>query len=250
MSTATERIRDEIRARWDPEFDWLPCTFTPWAHPKKPVSRSRVALITTGGVYLKYQDPFAAGQPWGDPTFRELPNVVEAEDLRLAHEHYDRSYAEADVNVVFPMERMRELARQGAIGELAPLAYSFHGYVTRPAFLLADAVPNVVERLVRAQVDVALVCAVSPVCHQTAALIARAVEAAGIATVTLGVLPEVWDHVRPPRAVWCQHPVGATLGEPGNAGKQQQVLRDALAAVEEMVDRGEMRALPYRWHRD
>lgn len=80
-------------------------------------------------------------------------------------------------------------------------------------------------------------------------LIARALEAAGIPTLSVGVYPDVFELVRPPRAVWSQFPFGATFGEPGNAGKQQALLKDALAAFATMHERGSIWQLPYEWRR-
>lgn len=160
MSERTDRTRSVVREKWDPEFEWVQSGFIPWAHPRKEVSRSRVALLTTAGVYLKndFQEPFDAANPLGDPSFRELPATwLDLADLAIAHTHYDHRYAEADLNVVFPLDRLRELAKQGIIGEVAPFAYSFSGYIPRPLRLLAEYLPNVVERLRRAEVDLALV---------------------------------------------------------------------------------------------
>lgn len=244
-----ETIRRSIRSAQDAEFEWLRTEFVPWAHVQVPVARARVALVTTGGVYLgnDFHEPFDSGEPWGDPGFREFPWVVEAEDLKVAHPYYDDRFAIRDPNVVFPVGRLRELVNMGVVGGSAPFHYSVMGHLPRPARFLAESLPALVERLRRAQAGAVVVVAVAPLCHQTAALIARGVEAAGIPSVCLGVEPAVWAAVRPPRAVWVRHPVGATLGQPGNAAKQQQVLRDALDALEIMTERGSLWELPYRW---
>lgn len=80
-------------------------------------------------------------------------------------------------------------------------------------------------------------------------LIARAIEAAGIQTITVGVYPDVFELVKPPRAVWNKVPFGATFGEPGNVGKQQAIIKDAFAALENMRERGSIWELGYEWKR-
>lgn len=80
-------------------------------------------------------------------------------------------------------------------------------------------------------------------------LIARAVEAAGIPTLVVGAYPDVFEIVKPPRAVWAKMPFGATFGEPGNVGKQQELLKSALAAFETMYERGSVWQLPFEWRR-
>ncbi len=250
MSEQSDHVRDEIRDRWDPDFEWVQNDFIPWAHPRKSLENSRVALISLAGVYLKNQfhEPFASAHPHGDPSFREFPaRYLELADLGIAHAHYDSCRAEEDLNVVFPLDRLRELANSGVIGEVAPFAYSFMGHVTRPLRLLAEYIPNVVERLRRAEVDLTLLGAVSPVCHQSAGLIARALESAGISTLVAGVNPDLLELVRPPRAVWSPFPAGATFGKPGNATQQQDILKDMFAAFYQMHERGSVWRLPHRW---
>jgi len=67
--------------------------------------------------------------------------------------------------------------------------------------------------------------------HQTAAVIARAVELAGIPTVVLGNRPELLAALKVPRAVAVPHPDGALLGRPGNAGQHEHILRETLEAA-------------------
>ncbi|MFO7171404.1 MAG: glycine/sarcosine/betaine reductase selenoprotein B family protein [Bacillota bacterium] len=248
MSHLPDEVQRQVRERWDPEFTWVENQFIPWAHLQKPVAQCRLVLITTGGLYLanQFQEPFS-DHPHGDPSFREFPAAVQLEDLRIAHPGYDTAHAEADRNVVFPLDRLRELERSGVIGRLAPFHYSFMGHLTRPLSLLADSLPNLVERVRRAEADVALIGAVSPLCHQTAGLISRALEAAGIPTLVVGVEPSLWERVRPPRAVWSRHPFGAPFGQPGNRGKQTELLRMALEALETMQTRGSVWELPLAW---
>lgn len=249
MPERTDRTLEAVRQQYDPQFEYVQTDFVPWTHLVRPISGCKLALVSTAGVYLKNQfhAPFDAADPQGDPSFREFPANVAAEDLLIAHAHYDHRHAALDMNVVFPIDRLRELARMGAIGQVAPFCYSFMGFITRPGRLLADAVPNLVVRLRHMQPDAVLLTAASPVCHQSAALIARSIEAAGIPTLVVGIYPEFWALTRPPRAVWMRHPPGATFGAPGNVGKQQQMLRDVLDAFAEMQDPGAVIQLPYQW---
>ncbi len=84
-------------------------------------------------------------------------------------------------------------------------------------------------------------------CHQSGGLLARIIEDAGIPTIVLGQLERVLQQVRPPRAVLTSFPRGATLGAPGNAEQQRQVLLDTLATLEEAETPGELYTLPYEW---
>ena len=74
---------------------------------------------------LECQQPFDTAAQQGDPTFRLIPSDVDVSRLRIAHTHYSHERAEKDINVIFPIERLRALAWEGTIGSLATSFYSF-----------------------------------------------------------------------------------------------------------------------------
>jgi hypothetical protein len=80
-------------------------------------------------------------------------------------------------------------------------------------------------------------------------LIQRAIEGAGIPTVSISILRDVTAKVRPPRALFLRWPFGHPLGEPGNLAQQFTVLYDAFQFLY-TAKPGELRALPYRWRRE
>lgn len=219
--------------------------FIPWAPWHVGPERAKVGLITTGGVYLKkgLHQPFELGEP----GFREFPAVVVGEDLELGAADYDQQYARADLNVVFPLERLHELAAAGYLGAVAPFAYSLTGPVSNLNALLSNYAPSVAYRMKRMGVEVALVVATSPVDHQTAGLVARTVELAGVPTIVLGTNREVLERVKAPRAVLVKHPAGAPLGLPGNAGKHQHLLREVFDAAWQFEGPGLITELNYSW---
>lgn len=230
----------------DPSFRPLTNEFIPWTQWMPVPSESKVALISTGGVYLKHglHQPF---EPEGDPSFREFPSVVASEDLTLVHGRIDESYAQKDINVLFPLDRLRALADAGYIGSVAPFAYSFLGHITEPVELLANYAPSVAYRLRRMGADLALIIATGPVDHQTAGVVARAVELAGVPSLVLGTQPAILEAVNAPRAVVVEHPAGAPLGNPGNAGKHEHLLREALEAAWKLEGPGLIERLPFAW---
>lgn len=230
-------------------FTRLENEFIPWTQWNPTPVESKIALISTGGVFLKHglHQPFDLDAPHGDPSFREFPSVVVDEDLDVCHSHLELSYARQDVNVLFPLERLRALAAGGYIGSVAPFAYSFMGHVTQPIELLANYAPSVAYRLRRMGADLALIIATGEVDHQTAGIVARAVELAGVPTLVLGTRPEVLEAVKVPRAVVVSHPAGAPLGNPGNAGKHEHLLREALEAAWNLEGPGLIVRLPFEW---
>ncbi len=84
-------------------------------------------------------------------------------------------------------------------------------------------------------------------CHQTGCLIARDLEAHGIATVTVGSALDIMRAGRPPRGVFVDYPLGHSVGRPFDAANQRAIIRDALAAFESITTPGEIKHLDYRW---
>lgn len=233
----------------NPEFELLRNEFIPWTPWHSPAPSAKVALVSTGGVYLKkgLHQPYDLAAPGGDPAFREFPSVVATEDLEVAHNGFDLRYAREDVNVVFPLERLAELASTGYLGSIAPFAYSFMGHIQRPVTLLANYAPSVAYRMKRMGADVALVVAAGQLDHQTAGLVARAIELAGVPTVVLGTNADLLKAVQVPRAVVVNHPDGAPLGNPGNAGKHGYLLREVFDAAWAFEGPGLVAELPFNW---
>jgi D-proline reductase (dithiol) PrdB len=128
----------------------------PWTIYQGTPSEQTVALVTSGGLYLKgSQPPFDTVSIHGDPTFREIPKTARQEDFGIAHAHYDHSLAEQDVNVIFPLQRLLELERDKVVGRVAETHYSF-SYVNDAVTLIAESVPKLLEKLKTAGVDILL----------------------------------------------------------------------------------------------
>jgi hypothetical protein len=85
------------------------------------------------------------------------------------------------------------------------------------------------------------------VCHQTGCLIARDLEAHGIATVTIGSALDILQAGRPPRGLFVDYPLGHSVGRPFDRENQRAIVGDALAAFELITTPGEIRHLDYQW---
>jgi D-proline reductase (dithiol) PrdB len=123
----------------------------PWTPLHRLVSDATVTLVTTSGVHLRRDPPF---NPNSDSSFRIIPADARPGDLAITHQAYDRGDARRDINLVFPLQRLRELAAAGVIGRLAPEHYGF-GLVDRGAALIGPG-REVAARLHDANVDLAL----------------------------------------------------------------------------------------------
>jgi D-proline reductase (dithiol) PrdB len=125
----------------------------PWTPLPRPLSTCRLGLVASGGIYVTGQVAFHFKD---DVSFREIPRDVATADLRATHFAYDLTDARADPNVVFPIDPLRELTREGRIGSLADHAFSFMGGVYSARRVERDLAPRIVERLRAERVDAAL----------------------------------------------------------------------------------------------
>lgn len=127
----------------------------PWAPFRKPLIECTVALVTTAGVHLKEDEPFNMADQDGDPSYRVIPRGTPQRRLLITHDYYDHRDADKDVNIVFPLDRLEEGAREGEIRRVAPWHYSFMGHIDGryvPSLLTVTA-PQVARQLSQAQVD-------------------------------------------------------------------------------------------------
>jgi D-proline reductase (dithiol) PrdB len=153
----TDSSRGQAFGRWTsrrlalPQLRRLTGGTIPWTRLKRPITQATVALITTGGVHLRRDQPF---NPNSDPSFRVIPRDAEPGDLAITHQAYDRRDALRDINLVFPLQRLRELEAEGVIGRLAAEEYGF-GLVDFGAKLIGPG-REVAARLCDGGVDLAL----------------------------------------------------------------------------------------------
>lgn len=91
------------------------------------LARRRVAIVTTSGLHRRGDRPFAPGALATD--YRIIPGNVKADELVMSHLsiNFDRTGFQQDLNVVFPIDRLHELMREGVIGSVADYHYAFMG---------------------------------------------------------------------------------------------------------------------------
>ena len=131
---------------------------TPWTPLRRPLGRARVALVTTAGLHLRGDTPFISDHKIPDQSYRRLPSGAPIAEIVQSHTSigFDRSGIQRDLNVTYPVDRLRELRERGAIGSLAENFYSFMGALRTWDVLEGDTGPQVAELLKRDGVDVVL----------------------------------------------------------------------------------------------
>lgn len=219
----------------------------PYTPRARELRETVFALVTTAGVHLRDQAPFDL---MGDNTWRVIPGDVRAADLMVTHGHYDHRHADRDINCVFPIERLRELAEAGIIGGVGEKHLGMMGYTQRLRDLYERAAPEVAAEIERSRADAALLTAGCPLCHRTAVAIQREIEMRGLPTVIISLAPRATREMGSPRAIY---PIGFSLGDalglPKRPALQRRVLRDALRRLEAREEPGTTWEIAYPEYR-
>lgn len=200
----------------------------PYTPFDKDLATATVALVSATGVYLPDQEPFPSEDP-GDTTYRLIAGEAEASSLRIAHHHYDHSEADADPNIVFPIDTLRELAAEGFIKAISDVHYSY-GFTTKLKELYDTTFPEIAGKVERSKTRLVILTAGCPeTCHRSIGNMAREIEARGIPTLIISASPAATESVRSPRAMTfdgCE--IGRVVGRAGDRESHKQVLRAAL----------------------
>jgi len=148
------RIRDNYARLGYAPYQWVVNEdLPPWAPLAKPLSECRLGLVASGGIYLAGQVAFHYKD---DTTIREIPSDVDSSALRATHFAYDLSGARTDPNVVFPIDTLRQLTREGRIGSLARRVQTFMGGIYSTRRVMSELTPRLLERLREEEVDAVL----------------------------------------------------------------------------------------------
>lgn len=139
-------------------YPWRRIDPVPWAPLRKPLAESRLALVSSAGFVLPGQERFSSTISGGDGSFREIPADADLATAIDTHrsESFDHTGMTRDPNLALPLDRVRELAASGRIGEVNRRHLSFMGSITAPGRLVRDHAPEAARRLVEDGVDVAL----------------------------------------------------------------------------------------------
>ena len=130
------------------ELDCPNFTTAPWV-TGPPLAQRRVAIVSSAGLVVRGETPFRGR----DADYRTIPATTRSDELLISHIsiNFDRTGFEEDWNVVFPLDRLNELAADGAIGSVAATHYSFMG-ATDPG-LMEPYAREVASRLKEDSVD-------------------------------------------------------------------------------------------------
>ena len=224
---------------------FVPVTPPPvWAPVTKPLNEMVIALATAAGVHRKEDKRFNLA---GDFTWREIYDSTPSSDLMVSHGGYDNSDVNKDINCMFPIDRLHELAKEGFIKGVAPVHIGFMGGGGNIEKFTHETRPAIAKRLKDEGVDAVLMTAGLGTCHRSAVLVQRAIESVGIPTIIIAALPPVVKQTGTPRAVAPLVPMGANAGAPHNVEQQTAIVKATLEQLEEITTPGTVVPLPFEY---
>lgn len=165
MTATSDDGHDQLRSKlWHAINDRYPGSmiekrdFVPLARLAKPLGECRLAFVSTAGVQPRNTLPFDTAHPIGDYSFRRVPSAARPADLTIHQIKYPTFGAHEDLNVIFPIERLQELAVEGVIGGLTEHFFSFIGYNMDPVRVEEDLAEQIAIAVAGEHADIVLLC--------------------------------------------------------------------------------------------
>ena len=140
--TIFEGLQSEIYVPITPKPVWAPVT--------KELKDMTIALATAAGVHVVSDPRFNLA---GDTSYRAIPNETPVSELMVSHGGYDNADANRDINCMFPIDRLNELAKEGFIGGVAPVHYGFMGGGGNQEVFTNETGPEIAKKLKEENVD-------------------------------------------------------------------------------------------------
>lgn len=246
-----ERIREYYLALGYAEpYRWAHFHEVPFSPLARPLAEATIAIVTTAAPYQPGRGEQGPGAAYnGAAKFYQVYSAATATepDLRIAHVGYDRVHTTAeDQGSYFPLRALKKLERNGVIGGLAARFHGLPSNRSQRRTIEVDCV-ELVARCREDGVDGAILVANCPVCHQSVSLAARALEAAGIASVIMGCARDIVEYIGVPRLLFNNFPLGNAAGPPNDAAAQLRIAELALGLLQNAdTPRSTLRS-PFEW---
>jgi hypothetical protein len=249
-----QRTREYYKAiGYTTPYRWAHFLEAPFTPLRKPLAQARLTIITTAAPYQPDKGDQGPGAAYnGSAKFYQAysGDTARDHDLRISHIGYDRTHTTAtDSGTWNPLPALRRAVAGGRIGALTD---RFHGAPTNRSHRVTietDA-PEILRRCQEDGADVALLVPNCPVCHQTSSLVARHLEANGIATVVMGAAKDIVEHAAVARFLFSDFPLGNSAGKPHDVASQEQTLEYALRVLETAPGPRTTMQSPLRWNAD
>ena len=149
-----ERITATYGALGYEKYEWYQKKSPPYLVARnKPLSKCKVGMIATGGIYKSGQRAFHYKD---DASYRSIPSETPLSKLRATHFAYDLEGARKDINVVFPANALKKLHEEGILGSVAENFFTCMGGIYSHRAVEKELAPNLVSRCLHEKIDVVL----------------------------------------------------------------------------------------------
>lgn len=148
MSKPIKGLKSEIFVPITPDPVWTPVTME--------LKDMTVALVTAAGVHENTDDRFDLA---GDTSFRIVRDTTPSSELMVSHGGYDNGDVNKDINCMFPIDRLHELAEDGVIKAVAPAHVGFMGGGGDQTVFKEETGPEIAQLLIDEGADAVLMTA-------------------------------------------------------------------------------------------
>jgi D-proline reductase (dithiol) PrdB len=147
------RLNEFYRSQGFPAYKWTVNDSAPLTALAKPLNRCRIAMLTSGGV-SRQDAPAFNPQARNDLRVDSIDKDTTSHFFVINDDYYNHADADRDINCIFPIHSLRELAADGVIGDVAPHHYSgFMGRIYVRTAVVREAAPALVQKLRDESVD-------------------------------------------------------------------------------------------------
>jgi D-proline reductase (dithiol) PrdB len=149
-----DALNKHYREQGFPPYRWTVNETAPLTRLSKPLSECTVTLLVSGGISQCSAAPFNPNAR-NDHRVDAIDREASSSDFQIHDAYYDHSDAEADINCVFPLDRLREMAADGEIAAVASHFWSgFMGRIYNRTKLIEESAPAFADKLEEDHVDV------------------------------------------------------------------------------------------------
>jgi D-proline reductase (dithiol) PrdB len=234
-------------------YVWAHYIDAPFTPLKKPLSASRLALVTTAAPYQPDKGPQGAGAAYNAIAKFYEPyagSMASKPDLRIAHVGIDRKHANmSDSECWFPYEAAHAAQQSGRIASLSPRFYGLPSNRSQRHTIEIDA-PAIIALCQADAVDIAVLIPNCPICHQSQSLLARALEAAGISTVVMASAKDIVEYCGVPRMLFSDFPLGNAAARANDPESRTLNFELALRLLESAIGPRTTMQSPLIWSED
>ena len=149
-----DALNDHYGAMGHPPYRWTVNESAPLHRLTKPLAECTVSLLTSGGVSQCSMPPFNPDAR-NDHRLDAINQDADAADFQIHDSYYDHRDADSDINCIFPLQRLREMAQSGEIGQVADRLWSgFMGRIYNRSKVLEESGPAFAQALKDDRVDI------------------------------------------------------------------------------------------------